>query len=191
MISLSFWIARLIGTSVTNHPALESVARSALGRRASTTIGLVTAATYGIRSIRAGFVPRASTSGLRRSALSAAAGLPIPIGTRIEKRASILSNRILLHVTTRFCSLLGVSGAFAVPACAKVTILRAASRLEWQLTRRSFEVLKQRKQQQEKPMSKHDSVTKRKRRPKSDKRVDYTARTMAMVKQLSEAAKVK
>jgi hypothetical protein len=44
-------------------------------------------------------------------------------------------------------------------------------------------------QQQEKPMSKHDSVTKRKRRPKSDKRVDYTARTMAIVKQLSEAAK--
>jgi len=39
-------------------------------------------------------------------------------------------------------------------------------------------------------MSKHDSVTKRKRRPKSDKRVDYTARTMAIVKQLSEAAKV-
>jgi hypothetical protein len=38
-------------------------------------------------------------------------------------------------------------------------------------------------------MSKHDSVTKRKRRPKSDKRVDYTARTMAIVKQLSEAAK--
>jgi hypothetical protein len=39
-------------------------------------------------------------------------------------------------------------------------------------------------------MSKHDSVTKRKRRPKSDKRVDYTARTMAIVKRLSEAAKV-
>jgi hypothetical protein len=59
------------------------------------------------------------------------------------------------------------------------------------LAQRPFEVLKQRKQQQEKPMSKHDSVTKRKRRPKSDKRVDYTARTMAIVKQLSEAAKVK
>ncbi len=28
-------------------------------------------------------------------------------------------------------------------------------------------------------MSKHDSVTKRNRRPKSDRRVDYTARTMA------------
>ena len=39
-------------------------------------------------------------------------------------------------------------------------------------------------------MSKHDSVTKRKRRPKSEKRVDYTARTMAVLKQLSQAAKV-
>ena len=71
------------------------------------------------------------------------------------------------------------------PVCAKVTILRAASRLDWALAAETFEVLKQ----QEKPMSKHDSVTKRKRRPKSDKRVDYTARTMAIVKQLSEAAK--
>ena len=38
-------------------------------------------------------------------------------------------------------------------------------------------------------MSKHDSVTKRKRRPKSDRRVDYTARTMAAIKQHSETAK--
>ena len=40
-------------------------------------------------------------------------------------------------------------------------------------------------------MSKHDSVTKRKRRPKSDKRVDYTAGTMASIKQHSEAAKLR
>jgi len=39
-------------------------------------------------------------------------------------------------------------------------------------------------------VSKHDSVTKRKRRPKSDKRVDYTARTMAAIKQHSEAEKL-
>jgi len=39
-------------------------------------------------------------------------------------------------------------------------------------------------------VSKHDSVTKRKRRPKSDKRIDYTARTMAVIKQHSEAAKL-
>jgi len=40
---------------------------------------------------------------------------------------------------------------------------------------------------QEKPMSKHDVPTKRKRRPKSYKRVDYTARTMAAIKQHAEA----
>jgi len=45
-------------------------------------------------------------------------------------------------------------------------------------------------QQQGKPMSKHDSVTKRKRRPKSDRRVDYTSRTMAAIKQHAEAAKL-
>jgi hypothetical protein len=43
----------------------------------------------------------------------------------------------------------------------------------------------------EKPLSKHDSVSKRNRRPKSGKRVDYTARTMAAVKQLEQAAKLK
>jgi hypothetical protein len=40
-------------------------------------------------------------------------------------------------------------------------------------------------------MSKHDSVTKRKRRPKSDQREDYTAPTMAAVKKLEQAAKLK
>jgi len=40
-------------------------------------------------------------------------------------------------------------------------------------------------------MSKHNSVTKRKRRPKSDKRADYTARTMAAVKELEQAAELK
>jgi len=45
-------------------------------------------------------------------------------------------------------------------------------------------------QQQEKPMSKHDSVTKRHSRPKSGKRQDYTARTMAGIKQHSEAEKL-
>jgi hypothetical protein len=56
--------------------------------------------------------------------------------------------------------------------------------LEWTLAAEAFEV------QQEEPMSKHDTPTKRKRRPKSDKRVDYTARTMAAIKQHSEAAKL-
>ena len=40
-------------------------------------------------------------------------------------------------------------------------------------------------------MSKHDSVTKRKRRPKSDKRVDYSARTMAALRELEKAAKLR
>jgi hypothetical protein len=40
-------------------------------------------------------------------------------------------------------------------------------------------------------MSNQHSVTKRHRRPKSVKRADYTARTMAAVKELEEAAKVK
>jgi hypothetical protein len=39
-------------------------------------------------------------------------------------------------------------------------------------------------------MSKHNSVTKQKRRPKSAKRLDYTARTMAAVKRHAQAAKV-
>jgi hypothetical protein len=40
-------------------------------------------------------------------------------------------------------------------------------------------------------MSKHDSATKRHRRPKSGKRVDYTARTMAALKELKQAAKLR
>jgi len=40
-------------------------------------------------------------------------------------------------------------------------------------------------------MSNQHSVTKRHRRPKSAKRADYTARTMAAVKQLEQAAKLK
>lgn len=111
MTSQLFWSARPIGARGTNHPALESVARVGAWTPRKHDHGTVTAATYGTRSIRAGFVPRASTSGLRRSALSVAAGLPTPIGTRSEKRASILSNRVLLHgTTTRLYSLLGVSG---------------------------------------------------------------------------------
>ena len=40
-------------------------------------------------------------------------------------------------------------------------------------------------------MGKHDTVTKRHRRPKSAKRIDYTARTMAALKKLAEAEKLK
>jgi len=38
-------------------------------------------------------------------------------------------------------------------------------------------------------MSKHDTPTKRHRRPKSSKRVDYTARTMAALKKLAQGEK--
>jgi hypothetical protein len=40
-------------------------------------------------------------------------------------------------------------------------------------------------------MSKHDTPTKRHRRPKSGKRTDYTAPTMAALKELTKAAKLK
>jgi hypothetical protein len=40
-------------------------------------------------------------------------------------------------------------------------------------------------------VSEHDSVTKRKRRPKSDRRVDYSARTMAALRELEKAAKLR
>ena len=53
----------------------------------------------------------------------------------------------------------------------------------------AFKPLKQ--QRKKEPMSNQHSVTKRHRRPKSAKRADYTARTMAAVKQLEQAAKLK
>jgi hypothetical protein len=40
-------------------------------------------------------------------------------------------------------------------------------------------------------MSKHDTPTKPHRRPKSAKRVDYTARTMAALKRLAHEAKLR
>lgn len=40
-------------------------------------------------------------------------------------------------------------------------------------------------------MGKHDTVTKRHRRPKSAKRIDYTKRTMAALKELKLAEKAK
>jgi hypothetical protein len=40
-------------------------------------------------------------------------------------------------------------------------------------------------------MSKHDTPTKRHRRPKSGKRIDSTARTMAALKALEKAEKLR
>jgi|HubBroStandDraft_6_1064221.scaffolds.fasta_scaffold62706_3 hypothetical protein len=66
--------------------------------------------------------------------------------------------------------------------------MRAAWRLDLDLPDKAVKVLWQR---QEKPMSKHDTPTKPHRRPKSAKRVDYTARTMAALKQLAHEAKLR
>jgi hypothetical protein len=70
-------------------------------------------------------------------------------------------------------------------SCAKVTIPRRGFK-----TTVAFGAERLRGTNRRSLVSKHDSVTKRKRRPKSDKRVDYTARTMAAIKQHSEAAKL-
>jgi hypothetical protein len=40
-------------------------------------------------------------------------------------------------------------------------------------------------------MSKHDNLTKRNRRPKSGKRIDYTKGTMAEIKKHAEPAKLR
>ena len=66
--------------------------------------------------------------------------------------------------------------------CAILTIPETGSE-----TRLAFNL----NQQHEDPMSSQHSATKRHRRPKSEKRADYTARTMAAVKQLEQAAKLK
>jgi hypothetical protein len=60
-------------------------------------------------------------------------------------------------------------------ACAKVTILQRGFKATVALAQNPSGY------KQENPVSKHDSVSKRKRRPKSDKRMDYPARTMAII----------
>jgi len=66
--------------------------------------------------------------------------------------------------------------------CAILTIPKTGSK-----TRLAFNL----NQPPEDPMSNQHSVTKRHRRPKSEKRADYSARTMAAVKLLEQAAKLK
>jgi hypothetical protein len=72
-------------------------------------------------------------------------------------------------------------------ACAKETIREGGSETRVGFCSSEPSI----REKQEKLMSKHNSVTKQKRRPKSDKRIDYTARTMAVLKQLSQAAENK
>jgi hypothetical protein len=74
-----FWIV-LSKRRAATPPALVSDARSVVGRPAKKTDGLATADTNGTRSIREECAPRASTSGLPRSASRAPAGRRIPIG---------------------------------------------------------------------------------------------------------------
>jgi hypothetical protein len=57
-----------------------------------------------------------------------------------------------------------------------------ASRLEWTFAAGTFDV--------HRAIVETDTPTKRKRRPKSDKRLDYPARPMAAIKQYSDAEKL-
>jgi hypothetical protein len=78
-----------------------------------------------------------------------------------------------------------------LPACAKLTILKSAFEVRVGCCEgRPAEAFAELNLQREKPMSKHDKLTKRNRRPKSAKRIDYTRGTMAELKKLAEAAKL-
>ena len=74
----SFWIANLSQRRAATRPTSVSGARSAAGRPAKKTDGLVTADTNGTRSIPGVSAPPASTSGLRHSASH------VPAGRRIR-----------------------------------------------------------------------------------------------------------
>jgi hypothetical protein len=70
-----------LSTRASTPPAPASGARPADGRPTRTTVGLVAAATDGIRSIRVECARRVSISGLQPSASRAAAGRPIPLAS--------------------------------------------------------------------------------------------------------------
>ena len=84
MTSRLSWIATSIKKKASARPALAFDVRSAVGRPARTTAGLVAAAMSGIRSIREGYARRASTTGLQRNACLARAGRHIPTGMRTD-----------------------------------------------------------------------------------------------------------
>jgi hypothetical protein len=77
-----FWIANSTKRKARVLLIRASVARSAAGRPAKKTDGLVAAETNGTRSILEACVPRACISGLRLSAYLVAAGRRIRIGMR-------------------------------------------------------------------------------------------------------------
>jgi hypothetical protein len=82
MTDLWSWTASLIKRKASIRPAPASDARSAAGRPASTTAGLVAAATRGTLLTREECARRASTTGPQLNALLAADGRRIPTGMR-------------------------------------------------------------------------------------------------------------
>ena len=141
-------IASPIRRKASTPPALASGAHSAVGRRASTTTGFVPVATRGTRSTRVGCARHAFTNGLLRSVSSVAAGRRIPTGMRSETcgandRGSFEPNAPCDNGP--FLSL-GASGTVAVPACAKVTILKGGFKVRVGFCRRAFEVPNRRRQ---------------------------------------------
>ena len=79
---LSFWIMTSSKREASTRPAHASAARSAVGRPAKKTDGLVAAGTIGALSIQEGCAPPASISGRKPSALLAADGRRIRTGMR-------------------------------------------------------------------------------------------------------------
>src|ERR1700688_2762200 len=79
-----FWIARLRKRRAGSHLVRASAVRSAAGRPAKKTDGLVAAETNGTLSIPGASALPASISGLRLSAFLVAGGRRTRIGTRRE-----------------------------------------------------------------------------------------------------------
>jgi len=78
-------------------PVLAFGARSAVGRPAKKTDGLVAAETNGIRSTREVSAPPASINGLRRNASPVSSGRHTRIGTRSEKSGANDRDSFELH----------------------------------------------------------------------------------------------
>jgi hypothetical protein len=78
------WIASPL-TRASTHLAPASAAHCVVGHHAKKTCGRAAAAIRGTRSIREGFAPRVSTTGLRPNACRAPDGRRIPIGMRTDE----------------------------------------------------------------------------------------------------------
>jgi hypothetical protein len=82
MTSPLFWTVSPLKTRASNLQALASDVRSAVGRPARMTCGLVAAAIRGTHLTPEVFAPPVSTAGLQRNAFLVPAGRRIPIGMR-------------------------------------------------------------------------------------------------------------